>query len=102
MRILMVIFTLLSTSISIPYILEIKQVEMLVYNMYTEHFREYVLINENGEILFDKEMIKKDVEKQGYTISFKEEFLSFIISFKKIFSFEKEYIFYLEKNNEIK
>ena len=75
--------------------------ELLVYEMYTNNFKDYVIINEDYDFCFNKEKLKEYLEGKGYMVDFKSE-QTFIVYFKYIVEFEKEYSFYLEKNHDIK
>ena len=96
------VFTVFVMLFGIKIIEKKRSMELMVYEMYLDNFEEYLTFDENLDIIYDKSLIKKFFEDKGYNIKFKDENLNFVLSFEMIVCYEKEYSFYLEKNNEIK
>jgi len=102
MKMFFLIISVFVVFVSVNYVREVNRLERLVFLLYRSGFEKYLKVNENFEIEYDKEKIKDDFKEEGYCLQFKEGVLNFEISFKKFFSFNKEYIFYLEENYEFK
>lgn len=75
------------------------KVDSIVYNLYINDFKD-CLKSDGYNLVVDKEKLKKYIENKGYQIVFFENDYKFKIKFNCLFNYEKEYYFYLEKNNE--
>lgn len=102
MKYFLFLMTLLIGFFSIMYIEKVRILENIIFHLYISSFDEYMYIDETYNIKYDKEKLKLDLDKKGYNMSYKEDNLCFTINFKKAFLYEKEYCFYLVKNDEIK
>lgn len=101
MKIILLMISILMNRIVHQYVVKTNDLDSFIFELYTSNFEEYLTIDENYEIKCDKVKLKEEFQKKGYLIRYQEGFLNFTIYFKNIFSFEKEYRFFLEKNNEI-
>lgn len=102
MKFIIFVFTIAVSAFGLKVIEKKRAMELMVFELYSNNFKEYLLIDEKKEFYFDEELLKICFEEKGYNIKFKEGELEFVVSFKLIIKYEQEYSFYLEKNNEFK
>ncbi len=70
----------------------------MVYKMYAEEFKDYLEIDNNYNLIINKEKVKDDFKKKGIEIIFDEEInYKFIVKFKYFINYQKKYYFYIEK-----
>lgn len=101
MKCCLIIFSFLLGTVSLFYVFEIRKLEMIVFNLYVSGFQEYMYMDKDFMVNYDKEKLKKFFEKEGYCFQYEEGLLSFTVSFKRVFFYEKDYRFYLERNYEV-
>ena len=101
MKVLLSLVMIFISYMTIDYIQEIRKLEDLIFDLYKGGFEEYILINNNLEIDYNREKLQKHIENLGYFVEWKEGVLSFTIGFRKIYCFEKFFEFNLVKNNEL-
>lgn len=103
MRAIVIVFAIINIIFFGACVREINLVEMKVYQMYIDNFKDYLIIDKAGNISFCEDKIGEEFLAKGYKIKFNDcsVNLKFKVSFKKIIKWEREYMFYLEKNNAV-
>lgn len=102
MKFLNILFMSFIILVTNDYTSSIRKIDNIVYSLYEQNFEEFVVINNNLEIEYDKNKIKEKFSKDGYKVKFFSGILSFEVSHKGIFNYKKKYSFSLGENNEIK
>lgn len=98
MKVVTIIAILFSCFYIYIFIDRTNEVEMLVYTLYVEGFEDLYFIDENYNLLIDKQKVKNYFKNKGYKVTFIEDGNAhFYIQYKSVLSYKKEYYFYVEK-----
>lgn len=98
MRIIMILL-LIFTSLKINnYKMRFKDYEKEMYKLYVAHFNEFLMVDESGEIKFNKESLEEYFLLKGYKVNVVNK--NYEICFNLESNIEKKYCFYMVKNNE--
>lgn len=100
MRLIVVFFACFLGVNTITYINKVNELETIVFSLYSNNFSDYLSFNEEIKINYDIEKLELYFKDKGFEFKSKGEGLSFSVCFKQLFKYEKEYVFYLERNND--
>lgn len=100
MKLVVLVFTIMLSSFGIKFIEKKREMELVIFDMYSNNFEDYLVFNEKIEVSLDKQLMGDYLKGKGYNVEFKEGDFEFIVSFRMIIKFEQKYSFCLEKNNE--
>ena len=100
MKIIAAILVLFINVNFFSYIKKVNEAELLILQLYQSDFKTYMYVDDNYNIRYNLVEMEKYFKDNGYKFKKIEGDLSFIVSFDGVFSWEKRYDFYLEKNNE--
>ena len=80
---------------------EIIKIENVIYSLYVNDFYEYLTFDDNYSLCLDEEGLQEYLNTFGYETIVKKEEGNLIIKicFKYIIGIEKEYLFYMVKND---
>lgn len=95
MRVVMLVICFINSMFYKNYIMKIIEVENEVYGLYTNNFENYLMSDENYNLLVDEKKMKNYFESKQIKIQFINN-----TSFKvKVKNWEKVYNFYMVKND---
>lgn len=100
MKILIIGLLLFISMNYFAYIEKVSEAELLVLQLYKNDFSEYIFLDDNYEIRYNLDELSRCFNDRGYGFEKISGDLSFVVSFDGVFSWQKQYEFYLEKNNE--
>lgn len=85
---------------TIIYINKVNELEFIVFDLYSNDFIDYLSFDDEIKMNYNVEKLGMYFEERGFKFKSIGSELSFSVSFRQLFKYEKEYVFYLEKNND--
>lgn len=102
MKIIIMIFIAFCSCYMNAYIKKVKSLEEIICELYKDDFKDYLFFDSQNNLKYDVEKLKIYFESKGLKVIFNRENLSFIVCFDFFGEHQRQYNFYLVKNDEIK
>lgn len=102
MRIFILCILISIVSVFSLYIPKIIEMEKVILGLYFSSFKEYVYVDDDFKIRYDKIKLSEYLKSLGYVIEFLEGDLNFNIYINGFFKYKKTYSFRLISNDEFK
>lgn len=102
MRIFILCILISIVSVFSLYIPKIIEMEKVILGLYFYSFKEYVYVDDDFKIRYDKIKLSEYLKSLGYVIEFLEGDLNFNIYINGFFKYKKTYSFRLISNDEFK
>ena len=101
MKIIVITLLVLCVLYMNVYINKINEIERNIYELYENDFREYLIFDDEGNLKYDIGKLKIYFENKGFVFDSNNNDLSFVISFHMLVKYQRQYDFYLVRNDEI-
>jgi len=98
MKVLMLVIALFFCVTLKIYIGEIIDLENEVFILYSSNFEDYLIVNNDYELVINKEKLENYFVKKGYKIVFYDD-LHFEIGFDYLIDYKREHYFYMVIND---
>lgn len=102
MKLIILFIGLINSIFYFRYNNKIIDIENVIHSLYINDFYEYLTFDIDCNLLIDEDKLEEYLSSYGYEVIVRKENGNLIINigFKYIIEFQKEYSFYVVKNDE--